>query len=280
MNNDISVSPNGVSGAYFGLPLSSRELTLMRGLNQEFANRLAAMLVDLRQRGFRYDIDVGHRDHPRQLELYLQGRDTPGKIVTKAPPGYSYHEYDRAVDLMPRVNNKRDERSKIAWDHFYALRDNAPKYQLKSGASYQDWYHIEDGMYTTSQLRKLYPLIAKGGDALFAEYNATKNIALSKPVVVSQPIGTSVSAPPVLQDRVPNVSKNNPVPTDRTQGKFKPPQPIATKPLTPFQQGLFAPPQEETNYDDDFSDGFNPLTDSVYRTIKSFLRDRLTRKDV
>lgn len=36
-----------------------------------------------------------------QDALYAQGRTTPGKIVTHAPGGYSWHNYGLAADLVP-----------------------------------------------------------------------------------------------------------------------------------------------------------------------------------
>lgn len=42
-----------------------------------------------------------YRSAAEQQALYDQGRTKPGKIVTNAPPGHSYHEVRRAVDLAP-----------------------------------------------------------------------------------------------------------------------------------------------------------------------------------
>ena len=38
-----------------------------------------------------------------QNELYAQGRTKPGKIVTNAMGGYSYHNYGLAFDVVPVV---------------------------------------------------------------------------------------------------------------------------------------------------------------------------------
>jgi peptidoglycan L-alanyl-D-glutamate endopeptidase CwlK len=40
-----------------------------------------------------------YRTAGEQAELYAQGRTTPGRIVTHAPPGYSWHEFRRAFDV-------------------------------------------------------------------------------------------------------------------------------------------------------------------------------------
>lgn len=41
-----------------------------------------------------------------QERLYAQGRTTPGKIVTNAKAGYSYHNFGCAIDLVPVRNGK------------------------------------------------------------------------------------------------------------------------------------------------------------------------------
>ena len=46
------------------------------------------------------------RDNESQGELYEQGRSLPGKIVTNAKAGESWHNYRCAVDVVPLVNGK------------------------------------------------------------------------------------------------------------------------------------------------------------------------------
>jgi len=47
-----------------------------------------------------------YRDNESQNALYNQGRTTPGKIVTNAKAGQSYHNYRCALDFVPLVNGK------------------------------------------------------------------------------------------------------------------------------------------------------------------------------
>ena len=44
------------------------------------------------------------RDNESQNALYAQGRTTPGKIVTNAKAGYSWHNFACAVDVVPLRN--------------------------------------------------------------------------------------------------------------------------------------------------------------------------------
>lgn len=47
-----------------------------------------------------------YRDNESQAELYAQGRTKPGKIVTKAKPGQSWHNWRVAFDVVPLRNGK------------------------------------------------------------------------------------------------------------------------------------------------------------------------------
>lgn len=47
-----------------------------------------------------------YRDNESQDELYAQGRTQPGRIVTNAKGGQSYHNYRCAVDVVPMLNGK------------------------------------------------------------------------------------------------------------------------------------------------------------------------------
>lgn len=58
----------------------------------------------------RHNIDViitsTYRDADSQDALYAQGRTLPGKKVTNASAGKSYHNYRVAFDFCPIVNGK------------------------------------------------------------------------------------------------------------------------------------------------------------------------------
>ncbi len=47
-----------------------------------------------------------YRDAESQAALYAQGRTAPGKIVTNAKPGQSWHNWRCAVDVVPLRNGK------------------------------------------------------------------------------------------------------------------------------------------------------------------------------
>ena len=56
------------------------------------------------------------RDVESQNELYAQGRTKPGRIVTNAKGGFSFHQYKCAVDVVPIVNGKCDWDDAELWE--------------------------------------------------------------------------------------------------------------------------------------------------------------------
>jgi len=62
-----------------------------------------------------------YRDNESQNALYEQGRTTPGKIVTNARSGDSFHNHRCAVDVVPLVLGKPD------WDGSHPVWDQVGK---------------------------------------------------------------------------------------------------------------------------------------------------------
>jgi|SRR5579862_8134587 peptidoglycan L-alanyl-D-glutamate endopeptidase CwlK len=65
------------------------------------ATKIRAMSVALTAQGIAIRVVQGLRTWDEQASLYAQGRTAPGKIVTNAPAGSSYHNYGLAVDVVP-----------------------------------------------------------------------------------------------------------------------------------------------------------------------------------
>lgn len=65
-------------------------------------------LAKVKAAGIEVLVTCTYRTAAEQKALYEQGRTKPGKIVTKAKPGQSFHEYRVALDLYPVINGKPD----------------------------------------------------------------------------------------------------------------------------------------------------------------------------
>ena len=51
------------------------------------------------------------RSMEEQAQLYAKGRQLPGPIVTYAKPGYTWHNYQRALDVVPM-----DAKGNLLWN--------------------------------------------------------------------------------------------------------------------------------------------------------------------
>lgn len=59
------------------------------------------LIADAAAAGIPLAVTCTRRSAAEQNARYAQGRTTPGPIVTRAPAGYSYHEYGLALDVVP-----------------------------------------------------------------------------------------------------------------------------------------------------------------------------------
>lgn len=78
--------------------LSSRSLSDLLPPARE---RAEAFLAACRREGIELLVTSTYRDNASQAALYAQGRTAPGKIVTNARPGQSYHNWRVALDIVP-----------------------------------------------------------------------------------------------------------------------------------------------------------------------------------
>jgi peptidoglycan L-alanyl-D-glutamate endopeptidase CwlK len=89
--------------------INSRSLDdLIEPARARFVQFLKACAVDpwLVGNGVTVIITSTLRDLDAQAELYAQGRTKPGKIVTNAKPGESWHNFACAGDVMPLRHGK------------------------------------------------------------------------------------------------------------------------------------------------------------------------------
>lgn len=79
--------------------------------------------------GMRMRMTEGLRDSATQAARFAQGRTTPGKIVTRARAGYSFHEYGLAFDscfvgsdpYLETLNKKDPMHAAYCWTTFGRL---------------------------------------------------------------------------------------------------------------------------------------------------------------
>lgn len=89
--------------------LSERNRKVLVGLDPMFAEKASGWYAEMEERGVLLLVE-GTRTMERQEELWYVGRDVKsqviGKVVTKARPGQSFHNYGRAFDWVPLTRSQ------------------------------------------------------------------------------------------------------------------------------------------------------------------------------
>jgi peptidoglycan L-alanyl-D-glutamate endopeptidase CwlK len=83
--------------------ITSRNITDLLPKVQELC---LAFITACHEHGIEILITSTYRDIEAQNALYAQGRTVPGKRVTNASGGSSFHNYRVAFDFVPLVNGK------------------------------------------------------------------------------------------------------------------------------------------------------------------------------
>jgi peptidoglycan L-alanyl-D-glutamate endopeptidase CwlK len=77
--------------------------------------RAEAFVEAAKAKGIDLLVTSTYRDHESQTALYNQGRITPGKVVTNAKAGQSWHNHRCALDVVPLVNGKAIWNDNVVW---------------------------------------------------------------------------------------------------------------------------------------------------------------------
>jgi peptidoglycan L-alanyl-D-glutamate endopeptidase CwlK len=83
--------------------MSSRRLEDLHALVADKAQQLIAFA---QAKGIEILVTSTLRTFEEQAELFARGRTAPGKKVTNAKPGESWHNFGLAFDVVPLINGK------------------------------------------------------------------------------------------------------------------------------------------------------------------------------
>tara|TARA_R110002126_G_scaffold52090_8_gene142040 strand:- start:1635 stop:2096 length:462 start_codon:yes stop_codon:yes gene_type:complete len=102
-------------------------------------------------KGLEYRAICGTRDWDEQARLYAQGRTAPGKIVTKAPPGNSFHNFGLAIDCGVFRGGKYldDDEPKTADKFHREAAKLAKAHNLRWGGDFRTIYDAPHYEYNT-----------------------------------------------------------------------------------------------------------------------------------
>lgn len=126
--------------------------------------------------GLRMKVTEGVRSFEKQAALYAQGRSIPGKIVTNAQPGYSFHHYGLAFDSCfqgPDPFLEKNQKGYFYWREYGRL---AEAHGLVWGGSFRLIKDRPHCQYTFGlSINECLELHRTGGeDAIFAQIDRIK----------------------------------------------------------------------------------------------------------
>ena len=114
------------------------------------AAKIYQLATTMASAGTMFRVTQGYRSWAEQDALYQRGRTTPGRIVTNAPAGDSWHEYGLACDVVPMDPLPDWNLSHPVWTQ---LVSSGEALGLFSGA---EFVHIKDEPHF--QLTGTYPV--------------------------------------------------------------------------------------------------------------------------
>lgn len=126
-------------------------------INPQLARLIHQLSDRLAQENITIRVTQGMRSWMEQQKDYAQGRTSPGKIITAAQAGYSWHQFGMAVDVVPMVNDEPDWNDGAKWNRIVAIAESLG---LTSGTSWGDRPHLQlTGKFPktpTDEVRQLY----------------------------------------------------------------------------------------------------------------------------
>lgn len=127
-------------------------------LNSKFADHVRKVIDNAEAEGVTLQIVQGLRTVEEQDKLFAKGRTAPGKIVTKARGGKSWHNYGLAVDLAPVINGKVSWSENFDWSIIGKLGKKEGLFWGGDWKNFQDRPHLEytRGYNSPSEALRLY----------------------------------------------------------------------------------------------------------------------------
>lgn len=117
--------------------------------------RVDRFLASAKAQGIDLLVTSTYRDNASQDALYAQGRTTPGKVVTNARAGQSFHNYRCALDVVPIRNGKPVWNAKDSiWQTVGALGKQAGLEWAGDWKRFKEFAHFQyTGGLTLAQLQ-------------------------------------------------------------------------------------------------------------------------------
>ena len=129
------------------------------------ADKVRQMATQLESEGTDIRVTQSLRTMAEQEALYAQGRTAPGRVVTEARAGYSWHNFGLAVDIAPFTPQGVDwNTSHPVWKRAVAVGESLG---LVAGAAFRtfpDWPHFQlTGRFPATPSDECRAIFAAGG---------------------------------------------------------------------------------------------------------------------
>jgi peptidoglycan LD-endopeptidase CwlK len=141
------------------------------------SNKIYQLATMLETENIIFRVTQGLRTWADQQVLYAQGRTTPGKIVTNAPPGYSYHQFGLAVDIVPMDQDPPQPDWNIThpiWQRIIVVSESLGLVSGSCFSTIKDWPHLQytGGVFPESPDDELRQILQNQGiETIWQELN-------------------------------------------------------------------------------------------------------------
>ena len=131
--------------------INSRSLSDLHPVVQEKAKKFIAAA---KKEGIDVLVTSTYRDNESQNALYAQGRSKPGRVVTNAKAGQSWHNYRCALDVVPIVNGKAQWNDMRTFRRLGEIGKSVGLEWAGDWKSFKEYAHFQwTGGLTLAQLR-------------------------------------------------------------------------------------------------------------------------------
>lgn len=131
--------------------INSRDIN---DLDPRVAAKCLALIDACRDAGIDIIVTSTYRDNASQDALYAQGRTAPGKRVTNARAGQSFHNYRLAFDVVPIVAGKAVWNDAAKWETIGRLGEAVGLEWAGRWKSFREMPHFQwTGGLTIKQLQ-------------------------------------------------------------------------------------------------------------------------------
>lgn len=164
------------------MPLDSISEERLNLVCPRLADKIRQMTTILDGESIFIRVTQGLRTWSEQDKLYAQGRTQPGKIVTNAPGGSSWHNFGLAVDIVPLAGDSGRpdwNPEHPVWKRTVTVGESLGLFSGSEFKTFKDWPHFQlTGKFPASPNDEVRQIFRDGGmgsvwlEAFLGEYDA------------------------------------------------------------------------------------------------------------